>query len=83
LVTVIVRGYLLWWRRRPVGRVPVGAVPRRGVLTGLPPAAAVAVVLTSAAVGWFVPLLGASLVAFVVVDVALGWRQYRRRRHQS
>ncbi|OBK62454.1 PepSY-associated TM helix domain-containing protein [Mycolicibacterium fortuitum] len=83
LVTVIVRGYLLWWRRRPVGRVPVGAVPRRGVLTGLPPAAAVAVVLMSAAVGWFVPLLGASLVAFVVVDVALGWRQYRRRRHQS
>ncbi|TMS52283.1 PepSY domain-containing protein [Mycobacterium sp. DBP42] len=81
LVTVIVRGYRMWWQRRPtVGRHPVGRAPRRGVLADLPPALAVAVVVVAAAVGWFVPLLGASLVIFVAVDVALGWRQDRRQR---
>ncbi|MEW2483128.1 PepSY-associated TM helix domain-containing protein [Mycobacterium sp. NPDC049093] len=81
LVTVIVRGYLLWWHRRPTaGRALVGGAPRRGVLTGLPPGAAVAVVLLAAAVGWFIPLLGVSLVVFVAVDVVAGWRQHRRQR---
>ncbi|CRZ13405.1 PepSY-associated TM helix domain-containing protein [Mycolicibacterium neworleansense] len=80
LVAVIVRGYLLWWQRRPTaGGRPVGPAPRRGVLTGLPPGAAVAVVLAVAAVGWFIPLLGVSLVVFVAVDVAVGWRQHRRQ----
>ncbi|MBU9765863.1 PepSY domain-containing protein [Mycobacterium sp. TNTM28] len=79
LVTVIVRGYLLWWRRRPtVGRGRWGRPPRRGVLTELPPAAAVTVVIVTAVVGWFVPLLGVSLAAFVAVDVVVGWWQYRR-----
>ena len=32
----------------------------------------VAVVLVAAAVGWFIPLFGLSLVAFVVVDVVIG-----------
>ncbi|OMB95096.1 peptidase [Mycobacterium sp. NS-7484] len=80
LVTVIVRGYLLWWQRRPTaGTRPVGAAPRRGVLTGLPPGAAVVVVFAAAAIGWFVPLLGLSLVAFVAVDAVIGWRQHRRQ----
>ncbi|OMC29575.1 peptidase [Mycobacterium sp. GA-1841] len=80
LVTVIVRGYLMWWQRRPTaGPRPVGAAPRRGVLTGLPPAAAVVVVFAAAAIGWFVPLLGLSLAAFVAVDVVIGWRQQRRQ----
>ncbi|WKG01704.1 PepSY domain-containing protein [Mycolicibacterium sp. HK-90] len=83
LVTVIVRGYLLWWQRRPTtGARPVGRAPRRGVLTGLPPAAAVLVVFGAAAVGWFVPLLGAGLAAFVAVDAVIGWWQ-RHRQDQS
>ncbi|MFV8174278.1 PepSY-associated TM helix domain-containing protein [Mycolicibacterium peregrinum] len=81
LVTVIVRGYLLWWHRRPTaGRAFVGKAPSRGVLTGLPPGAAVTVVLVGAAVGWFIPLLGVSLVVFVAVDVVAGWRRHRRQR---
>lgn len=79
LVTVIVRGYLLWWRRRPtVGRTAVAPAPPRGVLTGLSPGVAVGVVFAAAAIGWFVPLLGASLVAFIAVDVVVAWRQRRR-----
>lgn len=76
LVTVIVRGYLLWWRRRPTGGRRSGpSAPRRGVLGGLPPGAAVIVVLVAVGVGWFVPVFGVSLTAFVVIDVLVGLRQ--------
>jgi hypothetical protein len=30
-------------------------------------------VLLAVGLGWFVPLLGTSLAAFLVVDAALGW----------
>ncbi|OCB16652.1 peptidase [Mycolicibacterium porcinum] len=84
LVTVIVRGYLLWWHRRPTaGGRPVGSAPRRGVLAGLAPGTAVAVVLAAATIGWFVPLLGVSLAVFVAVDVAVGWRQHYRQHYRQ
>lgn len=81
LVTVMVRGYLMWWRRRPAaqgGRF--GRPPPRGTLAALPPGPAVAVVVLAAAVGWFIPLLGVSLAAFVAVDVVVGLAQRRRTR---
>jgi hypothetical protein len=34
-------------------------------------------------VGWFVPLLGLSLLAFLAVDVALGLRERRGRSASS
>ena len=78
LVTVIVRGYLMWWRRRPTkGERPMGRPPRRGALAALPVPAAVAVVLAAVAVGWVIPLLGISLAAFVAVDALLAVRQNR------
>ncbi|KUI26504.1 peptidase [Mycobacterium sp. IS-1496] len=78
LVTVIVRGYLMWWRRRPThGGGTVGSPPRRGVLRGVSPAAAVVLVCAAAAVGWFVPLLGLSLLGFLAVDAAIGFAQRR------
>jgi uncharacterized iron-regulated membrane protein len=78
LTTVIVRGYLMWWQRRPTGRGFGGRPPRRGGLAALPVGTAVAVVVAAAAIGWFIPLLGISLAAFVGVDVAVGWWQRRR-----
>lgn len=76
LVTVIVRGYLMWWRRRPTG---AGRPPARGALRATPPAAAVALVGAAAVVGWFVPLLGLSLLGFLGIDVALGVLKRRNR----
>ena len=79
LVTMIVRGYVMWWRRRPTqGDRRFGRPPRRGALAMLPRGAAVAVIVCAAAIGWFIPLLGISLVAFVAVDVVVGLLQRHR-----
>lgn len=77
---LIVWGYRMWWLRRPtkdralsVGRAQPRGAWRRLPVTVLLPFAAVTVV-----VGWFVPLLGLSLLAFLVVDGALGFATRRR-----
>ncbi|MFD6062452.1 PepSY-associated TM helix domain-containing protein [Rhodococcus wratislaviensis] len=83
LLAVIVRGYILWWRRRPTrGTRRVGRPPMRGAWRRLHPAAAVALVVGTVAVGWFVPLLGLSLLAFLLVDAALGTLGGRQARHR-
>ena len=79
LITMILLGYRMWWRRRPTRDagfvLPRG--PRRGALAELRPYEAVGVVVALAAFGWLAPLFGLSLAAFVAVDVALGW--WKRR----
>ncbi len=78
LITVVALGYRMWWRRRPTRAgfaLPVGR--RRGALSALRPHEAVIAVVALSAIGWFAPLFGLSLVAFVAVDVALGWRRSR------
>ncbi|WP_454195725.1 PepSY-associated TM helix domain-containing protein [Nocardia sp. Marseille-Q1738] len=75
LITVIVRGYLLWWRRRPTrdaGRFAMGRAPRRGALRQSAPWLAVPLLAAALVVGWFVPLVGLSLLAFLAVDILLG-----------
>ena len=81
LVVLIVRGYQMWWQRRPKrgGAVAAGRPPARGALRRVPVAGAVAIVVVAAVVGWFVPLLGLSLLGFLVVDAALGIRARRKR----
>ncbi|WP_308166878.1 PepSY-associated TM helix domain-containing protein [Nocardia albiluteola] len=79
LVTVIGRGYLMWWRRRPsrAGRFAVGAAPRRGTLRRLPMPALALLTAVTVLVGWFAPVLGVSLLGFLAVDVALGFARRR------
>ncbi|MER5934669.1 PepSY domain-containing protein [Streptomyces sp. NPDC002054] len=75
-------GYRMWWLRRPtkdrtlsVGRAqPRGAWRRLPVTVLLPLAAVVALV------GWFIPMLGLSLLAFLVIDGVLGVVSRRRGR---
>ncbi|MEU7214398.1 PepSY-associated TM helix domain-containing protein [Nocardia iowensis] len=76
LITVLLRGYLMWWRRRPTrsssGRLAMGRAPRRGALRRSSPWLALPVVAAAVLIGWFAPLVGISLLAFLAVDVLRG-----------
>lgn len=85
LVAVIVGGYRMWWQRRPTrgSAWAVGRPPIRGGLRRLSPIAIGTLVISALAVGWFLPLLGISLAAFVVVDLALGAAKQRKERSHA
>jgi uncharacterized iron-regulated membrane protein len=77
----ILLGYRMWWQRRPTRGdrcALVGRAPARGTWRHLPwPALAVAVPLVIA-VGWAFPLLGWSLLAFLILDGLLALIHKRR-----
>ncbi|TSD94288.1 PepSY domain-containing protein [Skermania sp. ID1734] len=80
LVSVIARGYLLWWRRRPTRGTAwaLGRPPLRGGLRRVGPVAAAAVGVAAVAIGWFVPWLGIPLAGFLAVDmIAAAWQRFR------
>ena len=86
LVTVIVRGYRMWWLRRPTrgSDWAVGRPPVRGGIRRLHPGVLVAGAVTTVAVGWFLPLLGISLAGFLLVDLVVGRvAAYRTRAHTT
>ncbi|WP_112267418.1 PepSY-associated TM helix domain-containing protein [Lentzea terrae] len=72
LVALVVLGYRMWWRRRPTRGF--GRPTPRGQWRKAPPAALVGLGVGALVVGWFVPLLGISLVVFLAVDAVLGRR---------
>lgn len=76
LILLIVWGYRMWWQRgraSAFGRpIPRGAWRRVPVYVLLPLAAAIAVI------GYYLPLLGIPLAAFLTVDILMG--EIARRR---
>ncbi|MFI6366066.1 PepSY-associated TM helix domain-containing protein [Nocardia sp. NPDC050630] len=75
LVVVLMLGYLMWWKRRPTrgaSRLAIGRAPRRGALRQTAPWLALPIVAAALVVGWFVPLVGLSLLGFLGVDVIVG-----------
>jgi uncharacterized iron-regulated membrane protein len=81
LICVLVWGYRMWWQRRPTrdgGRALLGRAPARGAWRSLPLPVLVVGVPVVAAVGWALPLFGVTLLAFLLVDAAVG--AFRRRR---
>ena len=79
--SMVVLGYLMWWKRRPTRetRGLAGPPPARGALRGAPWWGLVLVAAVAVAVGWFLPLVGYTLAAFVVVDVLIGVVRARQR----
>lgn len=78
IATMTVLGYRLWWQRRPTrGGARMGRPARRGAWREASSGQLVVLGVVAAAVGWFVPLLGVSLLAFLVVDLLLGLRARR------
>lgn len=76
LVAMIVTGYRMWWLRRPTRghALSLGRPPRRGAWRSLPPVATAGLVVAVAATAWFLPLLGVSLLAFLLIDLVVGLR---------
>lgn len=71
LCVVIVRGYLMWWQRRPKrGGLP--RPPARGAIRKVEPSHAIPAILGIAFLGWFLPVFGVSLLVFVLLDLAIG-----------
>ncbi|MGW3116718.1 PepSY-associated TM helix domain-containing protein [Streptomyces sp. NPDC001107] len=78
LVLLIVWGYRMWWQR---GRGSAFGRPiPRGAWQQVPPQILVPAVAAIAVLGYFVPLLGVPLAAFVAVDVLLGEVAHRKGR---
>ncbi|MFK0245507.1 PepSY-associated TM helix domain-containing protein [Amycolatopsis azurea] len=85
LVTMVVLGYRMWWQRRPTRATGLrfGRPIPRGQWRKAPPALVAGLVVLAAAIGWFVPLFGISLLAFLVIDLLLGLRSRRRSQPES
>ncbi|MFC8225084.1 PepSY-associated TM helix domain-containing protein [Streptomyces sp. NPDC057287] len=78
LIALIVLGYRMWWRR---GRGSAFGRPmQRGAWQKVPPHVLVPLMAGVAVVGYFVPLLGIPLAAFIAVDIVLGEVAHRRGR---
>ncbi|GGX11547.1 PepSY-associated TM helix domain-containing protein [Streptomyces chryseus] len=74
LVMLIVWGYRMWWLRRPTKerRLSAGRPMPRGAWRKVPVTVLLPLVALTALAGWFVPLLGISLLVFLAVDVVVG-----------
>jgi uncharacterized iron-regulated membrane protein len=74
LIMLIVWGYRMWWLRRPTrgGRLGAGRPVARGTWRKVPWYILLPLIALTAVAGWFVPMLGISLVVFLVLDAALG-----------
>ncbi|MFF7474729.1 PepSY domain-containing protein [Streptomyces sp. NPDC008092] len=78
LILLIVWGYRMWWQR---GRGSAFGRPiPRGAWAEVPPYLLVPAMAVVAVLGYFVPLLGIPLAAFLAVDIVLGEIAHRRGR---
>ncbi|MER6997848.1 PepSY domain-containing protein [Streptomyces sp. NPDC000410] len=74
LIMLIVWGYRMWWLRRPTKdrRLSMGRPMPRGAWRKVPVTALLPLAAGTALVGWFIPMLGISLLVFLAADVVLG-----------
>lgn len=75
LVLVTFWGYRMWWQRRPTRddrKATFGKAPACGVWRRLPLPVLIVGVPAIAALGWALPVLGVTLLGFLVVDLAVG-----------
>ncbi|MFF3210716.1 PepSY-associated TM helix domain-containing protein [Streptomyces sp. NPDC002886] len=77
---MVVWGYRMWWLRRPTKErtLSAGRPQPRGAWRKLPVTVLLPLAAATAVVGWFVPMLGISLLVFLAGDLVLGFVASRR-----
>jgi uncharacterized iron-regulated membrane protein len=82
LSAMIIWGYVMWWKRRPtrVGIWTLGRPPARGAFLRAHWAGVTATVTVMVTLGLFLPLLGCSLLGFLVLDYVVAEIKGRRTR---
>lgn len=79
IMAMVIFGYVMWWQRRPRhGDRRMGRAPARGAFRRAPWWGKVLALGVLAGVGWFLPVFGVSLLAFVLIDGILGLLARRR-----
>ncbi|MEI5103532.1 PepSY domain-containing protein [Streptomyces sp. PmtG] len=81
LVLLVVWGYRMWWLRGSGGAF--GRPLPRGAWQHVSPYVLVPLMAAIAVLGYFVPLLGIPLAAFLAVDVVLGEVAHRRGKREN
>ncbi|MCP3756362.1 PepSY domain-containing protein [Streptomyces sp. TBY4] len=81
VMSMVIWGYRMWWLRRPTKErtLSVGRPQPRGAWRKLPVTLLLPLAAATAVVGWFVPMLGISLLVFLAGDLVLGFVASRRR----
>ena len=72
LIVLIVLGYRMWWQRRPTRGF--GRPIPRGAWRRVPPKVLAPLAVAAVLVGLFLPVFGASLLGFLVIDALLARR---------
>ncbi|ALG10983.1 PepSY-associated TM helix domain-containing protein [Kibdelosporangium phytohabitans] len=74
VLALIVWGYRMWWHRRPTkGGFGVGRPFPRGAWRSVPTPVLIGLIAVTAVLAWYLPVLGVSLIGFLLVDSAVGW----------
>ncbi len=85
IATMVVLGYVMWWKRRPTKNPAqrMGKTSARGGLLRAPWWGLLLLLLTAGTVGSFLPLMGISLAAFLVIDMIGGRLQRSKVQHRT
>lgn len=75
VIFLVIQGYRMWWKRRPHHGGVAGPL---GSLSNLSWPVYTAAAAVSIAIGLFLPLLGISLLLFLIVDLAASARRRRQ-----
>ena len=73
-LVLLALGYRMWWQRRPAG----GSMATPPVWRRMPQPVVFLLVLVIVGIGWAMPVFGATLVAFIVLDSMVNANKRRR-----
>ena len=78
IAAMVTWGYLMWWKRRPTRGARLGKPAPAGALADAPWWGVAAVIGVAIVVGLFFPLVGISLVGFLIIDALLVLRPAKK-----